>query len=460
LHGHGGRRIAAAVTDTIFALSSGALPAGIAVIRISGPSAHAAGEGLAGALPPSRQLTLRRLVGADGSILDDALVVRFDPPSTVTGEALVELHCHGGRAVVSRILAELASNPALRAAEPGEFTRRSMWNGRIDLTEAEGLADLLSAETEWQRRSAMQGAGGGLRGMVEGWRARLVQLSAQAEAAIDYVDEEEETSADLKALAASAQALAGEWRRQLDQPSSELLRHGLKVVLAGPANAGKSSLFNALVGEERAIVTPVAGTTRDLVDARLDIAGMPFTLIDTAGLRDSGDVVERIGVDRARAVQQQADILLWLGDAAAAPAHSAAIPIHARADVRGEAPPTSLALSVVTGEGLDQLRTRLVTLGRTLLPPPDSVALNQRHRAELRSAMEALDHVCDDDLLLHRASAIHPDPFNDIPTVPKTGSVDQREWHSGHVQPSVDEVARGPGNRCHDRPLFAEQCIE
>jgi tRNA modification GTPase len=290
--------------------------------------------------------------------------------------------------------------PGLREAEPGEFTRRALLNGRLDLTQAEGLADLLSAETEWQRRAAMASAGGSLRARVEEWRERLVMLSAQAEAAIDYVGDEDETSIDLHELARAADLLRSEWVDWLGQPRSELLERGLQVVLAGPPNSGKSSLFNALVGSEKAIVTPLAGTTRDLIEARLDLEGIPLLLIDTAGIRTSDDVVERIGIARAEQAQMKADILLWLGDPKEAPDHEQCIFVHARADERSMAPGGSIATSVVTSDGLSGLRTTMQAKARALLPPIDRAALNRRQAAALEDAAAALQEVVPGDLLI------------------------------------------------------------
>jgi tRNA modification GTPase len=389
------------VTDTIFALSSGALPAAIAIVRISGPQAFEAAETLAGPLPSPRMMALRHLRDASGETIDQALVAVFPAPDTATGEALVELHCHGGRATVTRLLEVLAMLPQLRAAEPGEFTRRAVLNGRLDLTEAEGLADLLSAETEWQRRAALDMAGGTLRKQVESWRERLVLLAAEAEAAIDYVDEEE-TELELGPLVRAAQALAEEWRAWLRAPRAELLHQGLRVVLAGPPNVGKSSLFNALVGSEKAIVTPIAGTTRDCIEASLDLAGMRITLVDTAGVRDSDDTVERIGVERARMAADEADLILWLGDPADGPNSPSKIIVHARADERTCSPPPSdgIATSVITGEGLSALRSAMADRVSSLLPAPDRAALNKRQAAALEEAVAALGLVRQDDSVL------------------------------------------------------------
>jgi tRNA modification GTPase len=303
---------------------------------------------------------------------------------------VVEFHLHGGRAVVACLLQELLALPGLREAEPGEFTRRALLNGRLDLTQAEGLADLLSAETEWQRRAAMESAGGALSRQVGEWRGRLVDLSAQVEAAIDYVGDENETALDALFPAAECEQLLQEWREWLALPSSEVLTEGLRVVLAGPPNSGKSSLLNALVGSEKAIVTPVAGTTRDLIEVRLDLDGMPLTLVDTAGLRSSDDEVERIGIARAEAAVAAADLLLWLGDPAATLKGAEPILVHSRADERGPAPHGSIAASVKAPGGLLALRSELLARGRGVLPPPDRATLNRRQRSALHSALEAV----------------------------------------------------------------------
>ncbi|UUR07299.1 tRNA uridine-5-carboxymethylaminomethyl(34) synthesis GTPase MnmE [Sphingomonas glaciei] len=387
-------------SDTIYALSSGALPAAIAIVRISGSLAEQATTRLAGNLPSPRQAGLRKLIGADGTPIDEALVLVFSAPHTATGEALVELHLHGGRAVVARLLRELSGIPGLREAEPGEFTRRALLNGRLDLTQAEGLADLLGAETEWQRRAAMDGAGGSIRRQVEDWRSRLILLSAQAEAAIDYVGDDDETALDLTHLVEQAGTLRTEWSRWLAQPPAELLQNGLKVVLAGPPNSGKSSLFNALVGSERAIVTAIPGTTRDVLEARLDFDGIPLILTDTAGLRSTDDAVERIGVKRAQQAQKGADLLLWLGDPASTPSGRSVLLIHARADERGPPPSGSIPTSVRTAGGSDELLNRLRETLRTLLPAADIALLNRRQRAALSKAEQALSAIRTHDIVI------------------------------------------------------------
>lgn len=386
--------------DTIFALSSGQPPAAVAVIRTSGPQAFSAAEAVAGRLPEARRavvMTLRE--PSSGDAIDEALVLRFDGPASATGEDVVEYQCHGGRAVVDAVLAALAAQPGLRAAEPGEFTRRAFTNGRIDLTEAEGLADLLEAETESQRRAALMMAEGGLRRQIEGWRQRLVELSARAEAAIDYVGDEDETAADEAALADEARALEEELSLWLDRPRAEPLKDGVRVVVAGPPNAGKSSLVNALANSDRAIVTDIAGTTRDSIEVPLAIDGVPVLLIDTAGLRSSDDIVEAIGVGRAENQIQRADLVLWLGDPDEAPSHRQAVLIHSQADRRGEAPEGSLGVSAVTGEGLGELARRIVSEAGQLLPADGELALNRRQAAELAVAREALAEAAGSDVV-------------------------------------------------------------
>jgi tRNA modification GTPase len=392
----------AAAPDTIFAHSSGGPPAAIAVIRISGPAAHRAANALAGELPVARRAALRRLRNDAGDLLDEALLLRFDAPASATGEDMVELHCHGGRAVVAAVLAELAKIAGLRRADPGEFTRRALGNGRIDLTEAEGLADLLEAETEQQRKLALASATGGLRTQVENWREQVIGLSAQAEAAIDYVGDEDETAIDLAHLHSSVEALGKEWERWLEQPTTELLRQGIRVVIAGPPNAGKSTLLNALVGEQRAIVTEVAGTTRDVIEVPLALDGTPFVLVDTAGLRDTPDRVEQIGVALAAEQIAAADVLLWLGEPQDAPAHPCHLLLHGQADRRAAAPPGSLGVSAVTGRGLEELKEMLLTCATSMLPA-DRIALNLRQSDALEAAAEALWGVPNDLVLLAEA---------------------------------------------------------
>ena len=379
--------------DTIFALSSGAPPAAIAVVRISGTQAFEAVRALAGKVPAARKASLRTLRDADGSTLDEALVLTFPGPATATGEDLAELHLHGGRAVVRGVEAALAAMPGLRKAEPGEFTRRAFQHGRIDLNEAEGLADLLSAETEWQRRSALAMAGGGFSRQIEDWRMAILVLSAQVEAVLDFSDEGDVSETENTNISKRCLELHDVMTRQLSAPSAEKLRDGLRVVLAGPPNSGKSTLLNALVSREAAIVSDIAGTTRDLIEVSVSFSGMPFLLTDTAGLRDdSQDAIESIGIDRANAAIANADMLLWLGTEGEGPEHSLTLEIEAKVDDPSHCikSSNSLRLSARTGEGVVALIDWLVETGRTMLPPPDSFAINQRQQGLLKQCALSL----------------------------------------------------------------------
>jgi len=377
-------------SDTIYALSSGRPPAAVSIIRVSGPRAHDAGRQLAGTLPDARQAALRTLRDGVGGVLDDALVLRFDGPASSTGENIVEFQCHGGRAVVDAVLAALARIEGVRLARPGEFTRRAFENGRIDLTEAEGLADLIEAETESQRKAALALAEGGLRRQIEQWQQRVVGLAARAEAAIDYA-EDDDVGADPD-LAGECAALADELSDWLNRPRVEPLKDGVRVVVAGPPNAGKSSLINAIVGQERAIVTDIPGTTRDHIEVPIALGGVPILLTDTAGLRNSDEEVERIGIERARSLVEGADVLIWLGDSAESPDHPRRILVYPRADLpeRDSAPPGSLAVSSVTGTGLKTLLEQAGKLALSLLPGEGAIALNRRQAAHIGEAWEAL----------------------------------------------------------------------
>lgn len=376
---------------TIFALSSGAPPAGVGVIRVSGPAAQAALEALAGRVPEPRRASLARLRDAEGSLLDEALVLWFPGPATATGEDLAEFHCHGGRAVIVAVERALVSLPGVRRAEPGEFTRRAFANGRIDLAEAEGLADLLSAETELQRAAALANAGGVLSRQVDLWRDRVLGLSAEVEGVLDFSDEED--SAELpESFTWNIAALAEELTGWLGRPRSERLGEGFRVVLAGPPNAGKSTLFNALVESEAAITSPIAGTTRDVIERSVAIAGVPFTFVDTAGLREveGADPIEAIGIDRARDALARADAVLWLGAEGEGP--QGAWEVAAQSDRTDFAPKSraNFTLSATTGDGVSALKDALVEAARGALPKPGEAALNARQHARLSDAAEAL----------------------------------------------------------------------
>lgn len=387
--------------DTIFALSSGRPPAAVSVIRVSGPRAHEAGERIAGSLPEVRAAAVRELRNpVSGELLDEALILRFDGPASSTGENVVEFQCHGGRAVVEAVLDALTSVEGLRGAQPGEFTRRAFENGRIDLTEAEGLADLIEAETEAQRKAALALAEGGLRKQVDQWQQQLLVLSAQAERAIDYDEEDEHVD---PALLRECRALAEELRSWLSRPRAERLKDGVRVVVAGPPNVGKSSLVNAIAGEERAIVTDVPGTTRDHIEVPLALGGVPIVLTDTAGLRQSGDPVETIGIERASKLVDAADVLLWLGEPENAPAHPRQIRIHTKSDLRerARAGPGTIPVSAITGQGLAELLAVIEKLARAVLPTEGTIALNRRQAEAMDEAAVALDCVTDaSDLVL------------------------------------------------------------
>ena len=393
--------------DTIFAISSGRPPAAIGVIRISGPDARRAGCALGGNLPAARSSALRRLRDPhSGGILDDALMLRFDSPASATGEDVIELHCHGGRAVIDAVLGALGSLEGLRPAEPGEFTRRAFENGRIDLTEAEGLADLLEAETEAQRRSALALAEGGLKRQIEVWLNTLLALSARAELAIDYAGDHDED--DDEDLGQDCARLAAELNAWLKRPRTEPLKNGVRTVIAGPPNAGKSSLLNALTGNDNAIVTAIPGTTRDVIEVPIAIDGLPFLLVDTAGLRQSDDIIEAEGIARTGRSIVHADLILWLGEPDEAPKIDEArlIQIRSKADLASAEARPGLAVSAVTGLGIDLLLSELVGRGRMLLPGPDAIALNRRQwtslsevEASLGQASETADTAIQAELL-------------------------------------------------------------
>jgi len=376
--------------DTIFALSSGSPPAAIGVIRISGPRAGEALTTLAGRLPEPRRASYRALSVSRETVLDHALILWFPGPNTATGEDLAEMHLHGGKAVVGAVEAALADLPGLRRAVPGEFTRRAFANGRIDLAEAEGLADLLSAETELQRRSAIAMAGGVFSRQVEDWRLRVLGASAAVEAVLDFGDEDDVSDLPPDFIA-RLDILTAELADWLARPRAETLKEGFRVVLAGPPNAGKSTLFNALVEDEAAITAPLAGTTRDVLTRAVAIEGVPFVFADTAGLRDeTDDVIEAIGIDRARMALDRADLVLWLGEEGQGP--DGAWEIAAQIDLPSHGLKTDVrhGVSAVTGEGLDHLRRDLVETARQAMPRPGDAALNARQHMLLGEAAAAL----------------------------------------------------------------------
>jgi tRNA modification GTPase len=384
---------------TIFALSSGLPPAGIAVVRVSGPNASAALLALAGHCPAPRVATLCRFCDRGGATLDHGLALWFPAPASVTGDDMAELHLHGGRAVVAAVLDALSAMTGLRPALAGEFTRRAFENGRLDLSEAEGLADLLAAETEGQRQSALILAEGRLGGHVADWQARILRVAAQVEADLDFSDEGDVAKESEVHTTNALATLCTEIAELLDCPPAERLRDGVKIVFAGPPNSGKSSLFNEIAGRHAAIVTDIAGTTRDRIEAPVVIGGIPLLLIDTAGLRDDmTDAVEALGIKLSQDAIIGADIVLWLGPPETMP--KGALLIAAKSDLQFGRP--GLAVSTVNGEGLATLRETLLARAKALLPKPGALALNSRHRAILSTVLEDLSaaHTACDGLII------------------------------------------------------------
>ncbi len=376
--------------ETIFALSSGMPPAGIGVIRITGPQVRAALLAVTGRVPETRRATRAIFRNNAGDRLDDGLTLFFAGPNSVTGEDLAEFHCHGGRAVIAAVEQALGAVPECRRAEPGEFTRRAFANGRIDLAEAEGLADLLSAETEIQRRSAVQMASGALSRQVEAWREQLLIFSAQVEAVLDF-DDEDDVSSLPESFSAGVNTLLEEVTSALEAPHAEVLREGYRVALAGPPNAGKSTLFNALTDSEAAITAELAGTTRDVLTQSVALGGIPFTLVDMAGLRTPGvDQIEAIGIARAGDEIARADLVLWLGASGEGPADCWEIDAQCDREDRPAKPLSQHSVSALTGEGLAELRQALIDHARHAMPMPGVAALNARQRDRLAEAVSGL----------------------------------------------------------------------
>ncbi len=356
-------------------------------MRISGPAAMNVVQQLAGRLPGARKASLATLRDpADGTVLDQALVLVFPGPNTATGEDLAELHLHGGRAVVRRIEAALTGLARLRAAEPGEFTRRAFLNNRLDLNQVEGLSDLLSAETEWQRRAASKMMSGVFGRKIEEWRMALLSVSALVEAELDFADEDDVDFQNKLNISDRCDDLRNAIVAVLSAPPAEKLRDGLRVVLGGPPNSGKSTLLNALVAREAAIVSDIAGTTRDVIEVPVALGGIPLLLTDTAGVRgDSEDVIEQIGIARAESAFAGADILLWLGADGAGPDHPVRIEIDAKADDPARVVKSDAAclVSAKNGVGMAELVFEIIERAKMLLPPQDSFAVNARQRGLL-----------------------------------------------------------------------------
>ncbi|MEY2883505.1 MAG: tRNA uridine-5-carboxymethylaminomethyl(34) synthesis GTPase MnmE [Pseudomonadota bacterium] len=383
---------------TIAALASGRPPSAIAVIRVSGPQALTAVRSLTGRKPPPpRMMALRPLNDPrDGSLLDSALVVVFPGPNSASGEDLAELHLHGGPAVVSGVLAALIALPGVRLAEAGEFTRRAFANGRMDLAQVEGLADLVAAETNSQRDQALALAGGALSRLADGWRSRCIAILAEAEAALDFAEEEADVAARLEDMAAAQlRALAVELTALLaDAERGARIHDGLTIAVTGAPNVGKSSLINALSGRDAAIVTPVAGTTRDAIEVPMNLDSVAAMLIDTAGLRDTDDPVEQEGIRRARARVAAADLVLQVmvaGDAEP-PRDARNWLIMNKCDLTDAAVADALAVSALTGAGIADLRRRLSDWAQAVVRPGEPALLSRaRHRAAFADAAAAIE---------------------------------------------------------------------
>jgi tRNA modification GTPase len=399
--------------DTIFALSSGRPPAAIAVIRISGPRAALALDKLVGRLPEPRRATLARVRDpANDTVIDEGLALWFPAPKSETGENMVELQVHGGRAVIAAILAALGRLEGFRQAEAGEFTRRAFENGRLDLTAVEGLADLVAAETESQRRQAFLHLKGLLGDRAESWRQRLIEALALVEAGIDFADEDDVPQATMAQALELVQPLADEIN-QAAAGQGERLREGLRVAIAGPPNAGKSTLFNRLARREAAIVSPYPGTTRDVLEVHLDLNGYPVTVFDTAGIRESDDPVEQEGVRRASEQAARADLVLWIIDVTALDAAAAA----QNATAAGVDPPrwvvvnkidlicsatrdkieswfspelTVHLLSSQTGAGVEEMVNMLSRYADQFFTPEPALVTRGRQRAHLQTTVLAL----------------------------------------------------------------------
>lgn len=389
--------------DTIYALSSGAAPSAIAIIRISGDQAFHAVKKLCDVLPKARHASLRRLKASDGTILDEALIILFPGPNSATGEDLAELHLHGGRAVVRAVEAELATMQGLRQASAGEYTRRSFENGVMDLNQADGLSDLLFAETERQRKAAISMMGGAFGAKISQWQDIILFISAMIESELDFSDEDDVDSGQQARLIQQADALRQDVEMLLNAPSVEALRDGIKVALCGPPNSGKSTLLNALVGRDAAIVSDIAGTTRDIIEIPIALNGVAFVFLDTAGLRDSEDDIEIIGIERARLAFDNADIIMWLGDDVPPPHDETQklLWLAPKCDITEHADDNRISISAITGEGLIALKEALIDHASDLIPSEDGFALNKRQREQLRHISGAMfDMTQSDDWLI------------------------------------------------------------
>lgn len=372
--------------DTIFALASARGKAGVAVIRMSGPDAFSAGAALAGTLPPARTTGLRTLRNGNDAI-DEALVLTFSEGASFTGEPVVEFHLHGSTAVVSSVLSTLSSVPGLRMAEPGEFTRRAMENERLDLAQVEGLADLIDSETEAQRKQALRVLSGALGDKTSHWRKDLVRATALLEATIDFADEEVPVDVSPEVLDLIDRTLDDVRSETAGARISERIRDGFEVAIVGAPNAGKSTLLNALAGRDAAITSEVAGTTRDVLEVRMDLAGLPVTILDTAGLRESEDVIERLGIERAKERAADADLRIFLLSGEVLPMD----PMDGDIVVQGKSDLTGTGISGKTGEGLDFLVEQITSV-LSERASHAGTAIRERHRVALSTAQVALEN--------------------------------------------------------------------
>ena len=388
--------------DTICAQASGAGRAAIAVIRISGPATGEILRALCG-LPAARHASLRTIRDPrTETLLDRGLVLWFPAPASFTGEDMAELHVHGGRAVVANVLDAALSIDDVRLAEPGEFAARAFENGKIDLTEVEGLADLINAETDAQARQALAQAGGSLRRLYESWRGQLLRAQALAEAGLDFADEADVAANVTTNVGAIVAELILQISNHLADRRAERLRDGFRVVIVGAPNAGKSSLLNALARRDVAIVSEEAGTTRDIIEVHLDLDGLPVILTDTAGLREASGKVEVEGIRRALARVEAANLVVWLIDAkkpVSAPPEPLArgrvpfLAVRNKIDLASVGAAEGISLSAKTGEGIDRLVAELKARAReALVAGAESPAVTRaRHRAELEGALAALE---------------------------------------------------------------------
>jgi tRNA modification GTPase len=393
-----------AFPDTIYALSSGGLPSGVAVIRLSGVHCELVLQSMTGFVPDARTVKLATIRNRNGSILDQGLALFFKAPASFTGEDCAELHLHGGRAVVGAVLTALSEFPGLREAEAGEFTRRAFINGKLDLTRAEGLADLIAAETEAERRLAIATSGGTQERLYNDWRERLLHARALVEADLDFSDESDIPGSVADRVWAEMAELADEIERHLAGfRTAEIIREGFNVVIVGPPNAGKSSLLNAIAGREAAIVTDIPGTTRDIVRIEIDLRGQRVVFSDTAGLRESADEVERIGIERAVDAARKADLVLELFDASESgrePGFTESIPdqvprlrVGTKLDLVSAAdlPPADHLISARQGSGLEGLLKEIRNRAASELISGDNVIpTRERHVAILRDCVAAL----------------------------------------------------------------------